>query len=424
MNLDSNFIKFTLDIKDPNLSFIDYCYKFFHGIKCKMYVAILDISRCSQCGSTNFVKNGRYKSYIRYITANASNPVLIKIFKQRILCRNCHTSSMAASPLIDKYCYISNTVKQKITANLTEDRSLISIAKENNVSPNTVQRQLEKFEDKFINEIQEDLPAHLAFDEFRGVGRKLHFICIDGDSHNIIKILPTRYKKDIIAYFNKFSPQALAKVETVSMDLNSYYPEIARMMFPNAKIILDRFHMVQMLARSFNSMRVQVMKQFDKKSLEYKLLKYHWKLYLKKYSDLNKTRPLYDWHIKDCLTQEQIVVDGLGCDKALANSYYLMQDFMEALDNKDSEKIRELLQANISVGSQMATTLRTFNHYLSGVLNGVSSPYSNGCLEGKNRKIKQIQRTAYGYRNFKHMIIRIRLEEDIAIKEKHQALAA
>lgn len=275
--------------------------------------------------------------------------------------------------LIDKYCYISNTVKQKITTNLTEDRSLTSIA---------------------------------------------------GDTHNIIKILPTRYKKDIIAYFNKFSPQALTKVKTVSMDLNSYYPEIARTMFPNAEIILDRFHMVQMLTKSFNSMWVQVMKKFDKQSLEYKLLKRHWKLYLKKYSDLNKTSPFYDWHIKDSLTQEQIVLDGLDCNEALANTYYLMQDFMEALDNKDSEKVQTLLKVNIPVGSQMTTTLKTFNHYLRRVLNGVTSPYSNGCLEGKNRKIKQVQRTAYGYRNFKHMIIRIRLEEDIAIKEKHQALVA
>lgn len=50
---------------------------------------------------------------------------------------------------------------------------------------------------------------------------------------------------------------------------------------------------------------------------------------------------------------------------------------------------------------------------------GIASTYSNGCLEGINRKIKQIERTAYGYRNFKHLLIRIRLEENI-IKEKSQ----
>ncbi len=48
------------------------------------------------------------------------------------------------------------------------------------------------------------------------------------------------------------------------------------------------------------------------------------------------------------------------------------------------------------------------------VLNDLTSTYSNNCLEGVNRKIKQIERTAYGYTNFKHLliIIRIRLEQN------------
>ncbi|NEG04712.1 transposase, partial [Ligilactobacillus murinus] len=35
---------------------------------------------------------------------------------------------------------------------------------------------------------------------------------------------------------------------------------------------------------------------------------------------------------------------------------------------------------------------------------------TNGPLEGINRKIKQIQRTAYGYRNFEHLKARIYLQ--------------
>ena len=49
-------------------------------------------------------------------------------------------------------------------------------------------------------------------------------------------------------------------VKTVTMDLNCYYPLVARELFPNAQIVIDRFHMVQMLTRSFNSLRVQIMK--------------------------------------------------------------------------------------------------------------------------------------------------------------------
>lgn len=419
MNLDSNFIKFSLNIKDPNLTFFDYLYIVDDkGVKHQVYKAILNIDKCAKCGSTDFVKNGYYTSMVTYITANASIPVDIELHKRRIVCRNCGANSMATTSLVDKFCHISNTVKQKVIVGLTEDRSMTSLARENTVSVNTVQRQLERFEDKFVDEDQDQLPEHLAFDEFRGVGKQLHFICIDGDTHTIIKILTNRYKKDITKYFMRFPLQVRSQVKTVSMDLNSYYPEIVRAVFPNAEVVLDRFHMVQMLTRSFNSLRVQTMKKFDKRDIEYKLLKFHWKLFLKKYSDLEKSKTFYDYHTKNTWTQEHLVLAGLESNKTLKETYWLMQDFMEALTDKDTNKVKELINRKSDLlGAQMNTTLKTFRHYQSGVLNGISSKYSNGCLEGKNRKIKQIQRTAFGYRNFKHMLIRIRLEDNLPLKE-------
>lgn len=94
-----------------------------------------------------------------------------------------------------------------------------------------------------------------------------------------------------------------------------------------------------------------------------------------------------------------------------------MQDFMSAIETKNEKQIIHLIHSKQTVGKQMHQTLLTFKHNYTGVLNGISSSYSNGCLEGVNRKIKQIERTAYGYSNFKHLLIRIRLEENI-IKEK------
>lgn len=47
--------------------------------------------------------------------------------------------SIAQSNLINKYCYISNVSKRKVLSALTEDRSMTSIAREHNLSVNTVQ---------------------------------------------------------------------------------------------------------------------------------------------------------------------------------------------------------------------------------------------------------------------------------------------
>ncbi|AWM75497.1 hypothetical protein DKL58_05695 [Lactobacillus kullabergensis] len=65
----------------------------------------------------------------------------------------------------------------------------------------------------------------------------------------------------------------------------------------------------------------------------------------------------------------------------------------------------------------MFQTLLTFKHNLRAVINGITLNYSNGCLEGFNRKVKQIECTAFGYANFSNLLSKIRLAEN-KVKEK------
>ena len=78
---------------------------------------------------------------------------------------------------------------------------MTSIAREHNVSVNTVQRVLESCSSKFYDDF-DHLPKHLAFDEFKGVGCQLHLIALDSQSHHVLKILPNRFKKDILKYLS------------------------------------------------------------------------------------------------------------------------------------------------------------------------------------------------------------------------------
>ena len=200
----NDYIKFFLDIEDQNIIFKDYFYKFLYdGLKYKIYTAELIHPACSFCGSVNLIHNGHLKTNIHYITANASQPIVIRLLKQRVKCRDCSKGSMAQSSLVNKYCCISNTSKLKILSALTEDRSMTSIAREHNTSVNTVQRVLASCSHRFIDSY-DYLPEHLAFDEFKGLDRKLHFICLNGETHEVVQILRNRFKKDLLKYFGKF----------------------------------------------------------------------------------------------------------------------------------------------------------------------------------------------------------------------------
>lgn len=48
------------------------------------------------------------------------------------------------------------------------------------------------------------------------------------------------------------------------MDMNTSYPYAIKEIFPNAEIIIDRFHIIQQLTRALNNKRIQVMKEQKK----------------------------------------------------------------------------------------------------------------------------------------------------------------
>ncbi|CJI36856.1 IS1239 transposase [Streptococcus pneumoniae] len=73
------------------------------------------------------------------------------------------------------------------------------------------------------------------------------------------------------------------------MDMFSPYYDLAKQLFPCAKIVLDRFHIIQHLSRAMSRFRVQIMNQFERKSHEYKAIKRYWKLILKQHKILSIT---------------------------------------------------------------------------------------------------------------------------------------
>ncbi|MDY5628382.1 transposase [Limosilactobacillus coleohominis] len=211
---------------------------------------------------------------------------------------------------------------------LQDDRTLDCIANDNNISPSTVNRYLDQSR-AIASLIKQELPINMALGEFRGVNQQLHFICIDNDgNHKIQAILPDRYKRTIENYFLSFPIQERARVKTISMDLNSYYKEIARRLFPNAQIIIDRFHIVAILTRAFNQYRAQVMKRFEKTSRNYRLLKFSWRLYLVSEKKLSNVNAYYDRHIRQQVTSNERVDLGLLVDERLMADYNVMQSIM------------------------------------------------------------------------------------------------
>lgn len=191
------------------------------------------------------------------------------------------------------------------------------------------------------------------------------------------------------------------------MDLNSYYQDIVIRVFPNAQIIIDRFHIIAMLTKAFNQYRAQVMKRFDKNSRQYRLLKFSWRLYLTAQDKLSYKHEYYDRHLRQRVTSNERVGLGLQLDAPLAADYYAMQDIMQSLKNRDLDQLAISIYSAKRLSPQMTAVINTLKQNLEYVLNASCFNYSNGAIEGTNRMIKQIERTAFGFHKFDHLVYRI-----------------
>ena len=50
------------------------------------------------------------------------------------------------------------------------------------------------------------------------------------------------------------------------MDMNAPYFELVKAVLPNAKIVTDRFHIVQQITRALNQLGIKTMNSFQKRN--------------------------------------------------------------------------------------------------------------------------------------------------------------
>lgn len=177
--------------------------------------------------------------------------------------------------------------------------------------------------------------------------------------------------------------------------------------FPNARIITDRFHIVQHINRALNSARVAAMK--DNKEY-YARYKRYWKLLLVDHANLDCTEYKKYVGYPHFMTASGVVADLLTQDKTLASTYWLSQYLKQAIRSKNIEEFKRLITTkHVDICPQMEAVLKTFRKQENYIINALSYSFSNGRLEGTNNLIKVIKRIAFGYRNFFNFRSRILL---------------
>src|SRR5699024_10246027 len=293
--------------------------------------------------------------YIQYSNLN----------KHRFYCKAFNSTFSASTSNVQKHCFISDHTKAKILVKSTDAQSLTDIAKDRLVSTSTVQRVITTEAKKHHKQYQ-SLPKHLSFDELKYKKGQMAFEYVDAETGYIIDILERRDDRAIKEHFiRNYQLKDLKKVETITIDMNAGYVNVIKEIFSQAKIIIDRFHIVQLISRSMNQTRVRIMNRLrtshgdDMK--KYRRLKRYWRLLLKYKHNISNTHYKY-YPLFGQRPEDSVINEFLDYDEDLKMHYHLYQSLLECVEEKNvtalSDTINTVDQSLYS--RSMKTSTKTF----------------------------------------------------------------
>ena len=418
-----------LNIKDKNIKLIDNFYKMekIDNIDYKIIEAKLSYEPlyCSKCGcvfdeNSTYEKNGFKSSDILMLDV-ANYGCILRLHKQRFICHSCNKKFFATTKIVDDGCFISNQVKYAIALELKNKISEKDIAKRFRVSPNTVERIIDSYyETKKL--YKHYLPEVLSFDEFKSIKSAdgaMSFHMVDGKTGKTIDIVEDRRLNSLLTYFSYYTHKARSKVKLIVIDMYSPYISLIKVMFPNAEIIIDKFHLTQLISTALNKTRVMLMKK-DKKN--YNKLKRYWRLILKPRNELDISK----WRKYRCfdslMTQQDVVNYLINTSEKLRQTYEVYQNILSAIQSNDYLELKKALNTqNDKISNYMKTSIKTLKKYLPYIKNTLSNPYHNGFVEGNNNFIKVIKRIAFGFRSFRRFKARIMICKNLLSMKKVSA---
>lgn len=195
----------------------------------------------------------------------------------------------------------------------------------------------------------------------------------------MLEVIDSHKSEEIIAAL-KEQPQAIREqVKEVSVDMWGGFKKVIKEVFPNAIIVIDRFHVMRLVNQALNKIRIL---------LELKGLKNRY-LLLKNGSDLNNEQK----------TELEQLLSQSAC---LRIAYELKEEFRAIYETSTtvSMGLRRmkswLISARIILG-QVADTIST---HLQEICHYFIHKTTSGVMEGINTRIKLIIRQSYGFKSF------------------------
>ena len=241
-----------------------------------------------------------------------------------------------------------------------------------------------------------ETPQFIGLDEFSVSGRRLYHtaICnlVEGE---VMEVVEGQGQQKVEEYLDKLPDPG--KVKGVAMDMHEPFRQAVQMCLPQAKIVVDKFHLIRHINGALDKVRSRLQGGNSRGKRR--------DLFRSRYTLLKGTERLADWE-RAKLNQLFYRYPELGRAWVLKESF---RAWYRGTNKSKAEEKLGSLEERIKDGSlpEFKELLHTLTNWREEILNYFEYPITNGFVEGKNNRIKTIKRMAYGYRNMDNFRLRI-----------------
>ena len=224
----------------------------------------------------------------------------------------------------------------------------------------------------------------MSLDEFARKKGQGNFATIltDLDKSSLLEVIDSHKSDDIITVLKQQPLVMREGVEEVCVDMWGGFPKVIREVFPNAKIVIDRFHVQKLVNKALNKIRLAV---------QLKGLK-------NRYLLMNNQENLTSGE-KDDL---ELI---LKSSPSLKIAHELKEELI-MIYNSDitpSFGIKKMRKWLISARIMFRSAANTLDSHIEEICNYFNNRTTSGVTEGINTRIKLIIRQSYGFKNFDMM---------------------
>lgn len=200
-------------------------------------------------------------------------------------------------------------------------------------------------------------------------------------------------------FFAELGPERSKAIEIVTMDMSAAYTKAVEDQAPQAEIVYDRFHVVQLLNAAVDEVRREAIRIADDeqkralKSTRWPLLKNPW----------NLTR-----------TERQKLSDLQRNNRRIYRAYLLKESFQQIYDAPSATEADDLFSewcawARRSRLEPFRKFAATIERYWPAVRRFLEVKLTNAIVEGTNSKIRMISHRAFGFHSAAALIAMIYL---------------